>query len=302
MLELLASLLLAGAAALPPEGSVCPSGDAVAAELDRLGASTALAALGSPEVTVKGKTMRVVLRGRDGSIIGAREVAAPDACRERASVAAVFLAAWVGVWSNEPAQIGGRRRADVATTTATAVPKPPTGEIPANSSKASAARREVSRPPGLAAPSPANGTVSPPNSLPVSPQSGPPPPATPAPTRPAPTTPAPPPPPPPPALSPPRGPEPNPSALPQQGPSVEVAGLAFGTHDGNAGALGGGVLAGYRLGESFAVSALVESVTARQAALGPGLAEYRTSRLGVGAQPATQVGRLSSWMPGSFPN
>jgi hypothetical protein len=58
--------------------------------------------------------------------------------------------------------------------------------------------------------------------------------------------------------------------------------LAFGTHDGNAGALGGGVLAGYRLGESFAVNALAESATTRQTALGPGLAKYRTSRLGVG--------------------
>lgn len=77
MLGALASLLLAGATMAPPADAACPSKDAIAFEMDRLGASAALAALGSPEVTVEGTKMRVVLRGRDGSAMGTREVAAP---------------------------------------------------------------------------------------------------------------------------------------------------------------------------------------------------------------------------------
>ena len=85
-----------------PTGTTCPSGDAIAVELDRLGAVAALTALGSSEITVKDASMHVVLRGRDGSMLGAREVAAPEACRERATVAAVFIAAWVGEWTTAP--------------------------------------------------------------------------------------------------------------------------------------------------------------------------------------------------------
>ena len=232
MLGLLASFLLAGAAAVSSEGPGCPSGDAVAAELDRLGVTPALAALGSPEVAVEDKTMRVVLRGWDGSVVGAREVVAPDACHERASVAAVFIAAWVGVWSTEPEPDGGRRRAERS---------------------------------GSTAESPGHGTGAPPRVLP--------PPVSPRPSTSPPT---------PPTSSPPRASVPSKPTQSGWGPAVEIAGLGFGTHDGNAAALGAGVLAGYRLGKSLAVSALVETVETRQTALGPGSADYRTSRLGVG--------------------
>ena len=85
-----------------PKGTTCPSGEAIAAELDRLDAAAALAALGSPEITIKDTKMHVVLRGPDGSILGTREVAAPEACHERATVAAVFIAAWVGEWTTAP--------------------------------------------------------------------------------------------------------------------------------------------------------------------------------------------------------
>ena len=214
MSGLLASLLLAATAGVSPEVSDCPSRGAVASELDRLGASTAIAALGSPEVAIVGKTMRVVLRGRDGSVIGAREVTAPNTCQERASVAAVFMAAWAGVWST------------------------------------------VSQPAGRVNSSPGPGTGAPLRPVQVSSLRVP--------------------------ASPPRGPEHTMPKQPNPGPTVEVAGLIFGTHDGNTAALGGGVLAGYHLGETLAVSALVETVTARQAALGPGLADYRISRLGIG--------------------
>ena len=95
-------MLLAWAVTVSPMGTTCPSRDAVAAELDRLGAVAALANLGSPEITVKDTKMRVVLRGRDGSTLGTREVAAPEDCNERATVAAVFIAAWVGAWTTTP--------------------------------------------------------------------------------------------------------------------------------------------------------------------------------------------------------
>lgn len=87
------------AVAATPVNADCPRQEEVAAELDRLGASAALATLGSPEVTVAENKMRVALRGRDGSVIGAREVAASEDCHQRAAVAAVFIAAWVGEWS-----------------------------------------------------------------------------------------------------------------------------------------------------------------------------------------------------------
>ncbi|MGB8296445.1 MAG: hypothetical protein WCG85_13540 [Polyangia bacterium] len=98
----IASLFWAAAITVLPTGTTCPSADAIAAELDRLGAAAALEALGSPEVTIKDTRMHVVLRDQDGAMLGAREVAAPEACNERATVAAVFIAAWVGEWTTAP--------------------------------------------------------------------------------------------------------------------------------------------------------------------------------------------------------
>jgi hypothetical protein len=42
--------------------------------------------------------MRVVLRGQDGLTLGSREVEAPASCHERATVAAVLVATWMGIW------------------------------------------------------------------------------------------------------------------------------------------------------------------------------------------------------------
>ncbi len=87
----------ATAAAAPPPS--CPERHDVEQELDRLGAAPALALTGTPDVSVGDGGMRIVLRGRDGKVLGMREVAAPDACQERAVVAAVVIAAWLGEWT-----------------------------------------------------------------------------------------------------------------------------------------------------------------------------------------------------------
>jgi len=93
----LATIALPAAAPGPPPG--CPERRAVEQELDRLGAPPALAQTGTPDVSVDAGGMRIVLRGRDGKVLGMREVAAPEACQERAVVAAVVIAAWLGEWS-----------------------------------------------------------------------------------------------------------------------------------------------------------------------------------------------------------
>lgn len=177
--------------------------------------------------------------------MGAREVAAPEACHERASVAAVFLAAWVGEWSTQP------------------LPNPTSttsGEDARAAStkglRAGASNRTSAAPP---APSP------------------------------------------PPALSPSR---PAPSAAstsastiatvfrPTRAPVVEIAGLGFGTHDGDAGTFGAAVSAAYRFGSALAIAALFETTGERETTLGPGFAAYRTSRFGVGASLLRQRGHF----------
>ena len=206
MWRLLSTLIWSGAIAAPQPNSACPGEAAVAAELNRLGASAAVATLGSPEVTVDRTLMRVVLRDQNGSIVGAREVAAPETCHERASVAAVFIAAWAGVW--------------------TTVPSPTPASLPG--------------------PAPAPAPVS------------------------APVT----------------------AAQGRSATTIEIAGLAFGTHDGEAGTIGAGVSAAYRLGKGLAAAALFETTGQRETALGPGLAAYRTSRLGLGASVSRTSGHL----------
>jgi hypothetical protein len=259
MLKALVTLLWASAVTVPP--AACPRADAVAVEIDRLGASAALAALGWPEVTVEGPRMHVVLRGRDGSLMGSREVAAPEACDERVSVAAVFIAAWVGAWSTNP--LPNLPSRDPATPApAAGEPKPrdtaltPIGKV-ASPLKSSPALRSVV------------------TGQPIPPSSPPPPPTTP--------------------------PRPPDSATSQSreaalrtrlSPKVEVAGLAFGTHDGDAGTFGAGVFAAYAIADALAVGALLETTGTREAAVGPAMATYRTSRLGVGASVRRRWGRL----------
>jgi hypothetical protein len=203
-------LLWAGAVAVLPIGATCPSANAIAAELDRLGASAALAALGSPEVTVTDTKMQVVLRGQDGSRLGAREIAAPEACNERATVAAVFIAAWVGEWNTAP----------LAEKQNSKLEAPSHDAAPASSSAVRAETR-------------------------LKPES-----------------------------------------------RVEIAGLGFGTHDGDAGTYGAGLLVGYRPRGALALAALFEGTGQRERTLGPGLAGYRTFRLGVGAGVLRKWGRV----------
>ena len=89
----------AAAAVAAAAAPTCPERHDVEQEIDRLGAAPALALKGTPDVSVDDGGMRIVLRGRDGKVLGKREVAAPEACQERAVVAAVVIAAWLGEWS-----------------------------------------------------------------------------------------------------------------------------------------------------------------------------------------------------------
>jgi hypothetical protein len=88
----------------PPEtdSASCPSEAEVAAELFRLGAEQG----SHPEISFEGDRMRVVLHGRDGATVGSREVEAPARCHERATVAAVLVATWMGIWPEGPKPVG----------------------------------------------------------------------------------------------------------------------------------------------------------------------------------------------------
>jgi hypothetical protein len=79
---------------------------------------------------------------------------------------------------------------------------------------------------------------------------------------------------------------------PKRGLRGEVAGLGFGTHDGDAGTFGAGILVGYRPTGALFLAALFEATGERERTLGPGLAAYRTFRLGVGAGGLHKWGRV----------
>ena len=93
------AVLLLGLPAGPALLTGCPAPEAVAAELQRLGTTAAVAAVGTPEVTVEGTRMQVALRDHRGALSGARVVTAPTSCSARARVAAVLISAWAGAWS-----------------------------------------------------------------------------------------------------------------------------------------------------------------------------------------------------------
>jgi hypothetical protein len=85
----------------PSGGPPCPDPSEVDAQLVRLGVEGGV----RPEITVVGDQMRVVLRGQDGLTLGSREVEAPASCHERATVAAVLVATWMGIWpAADPAE------------------------------------------------------------------------------------------------------------------------------------------------------------------------------------------------------
>jgi len=133
-----------GSGAPAPAGD-CPSRQAVEAEIGRLGPARVLALAGTPDVTVQGASMRIVLRGRDGQALGRREVAAPATCPERAVVAAVVIAAWLGEWASAGSS--------AAPTPAALPPAPPAPAAPpaAVASPAARAPAPVGAPPLLTA-------------------------------------------------------------------------------------------------------------------------------------------------------
>ena len=85
---------LAEASPAPSSSLPCPDPSEVESQLLRLGVAGGT----RPEITVADDKMRVVLHGQDGSTLGSRQVEAPASCHERATVAAVLVATWMGVW------------------------------------------------------------------------------------------------------------------------------------------------------------------------------------------------------------
>jgi hypothetical protein len=67
-------------------------------ELARMGEQAALAKLGRFEVTGTRRTLSITIRDQADEILGTRQVEAPDDCAQRASLAAVVLAAWAASW------------------------------------------------------------------------------------------------------------------------------------------------------------------------------------------------------------
>jgi len=88
----------AGAVSVFPE-SGCPSSDAVARHLERLGAGGLLSELGDAEVRVEAPALRVRFRNRQGEPLGARVVTAAADCDSRAALAAAVIAAFAGEWA-----------------------------------------------------------------------------------------------------------------------------------------------------------------------------------------------------------
>ena len=259
MLAVIASLLSSGAVTVLPASSACPSEQTITAELDHLGVLTALAEIGSPEVAVEGARMRVVFRGRDGAVLGVREIAAPTTCHERASTAAVFIAAWVGDWSMPLAKLPSPENLAVTPATMDQAPASAGVARPVDASVPTAERSKTETVPPLApslASPPADGVP-------------------PAQLFPPPST--------PPSQSPPPTAKPvTPAGLTRR-PRVEVAGWAVATNNGDATAIGAGLFAGYRFAGRVAAAALVETTGEREIAVGPAMAAYRISRLGLGA-------------------
>jgi hypothetical protein len=251
------------AAAGPSPVAGCPSTDAVAAELERLGTSAAVAAFGVPEIRIDGSQMRVALRGPDGKVSGVREIAAPAACAERAAVAAVLISAWVGAWRTGTWPEGTRPQEAIAEHTAASAPPPVHAQTVATDRSAKA--------PARATPLPAATS-----GISVSAAAAPPPKAQ---TMAAPASP----------------PRPTAARLGQPAPLplVELGGFGFGIHDGDAGAFGGGIQAGYRFPHWLGLDAVLAGALERERAMVRGSAAYRLYSLGVGINARKQVGPIA---------
>jgi len=116
----------APAALAPTPPAACPARHDVEQEIDRLGVAAALALEGTPDVRVDDGAMQIVLRAPDGKVLGQREVAAPGACHERAVVAAVVIAAWLGEWSGRETPAPAPSPAPPPPLVLTGTPAPPT--------------------------------------------------------------------------------------------------------------------------------------------------------------------------------
>jgi hypothetical protein len=89
--------LIAGSTTVSPQAG-CPVPSAVAAEVKRLGAGSALDQVGTADVATQGGDLRIVIRDKSGAALGSRTLPAPVDCQARAALAAVLIAAWAGEW------------------------------------------------------------------------------------------------------------------------------------------------------------------------------------------------------------
>jgi hypothetical protein len=79
-------------------GDGCPAGDAIEANLERLGALIPLTQLGGAEVRVQEPSLHVFFHDQRGESLGVRVVTASSDCGTRAALAAAVIAAFVGDW------------------------------------------------------------------------------------------------------------------------------------------------------------------------------------------------------------
>lgn len=286
MVGQLVTLLLVAAGALVAPEAGCPSTDAVAAELERLGTAAAVAAVGAPEVRVHGPTMRVALHGLDGAVSGGREVAAPASCAERARVAAVLVSAWVGAWRSgsfpEPA------RPTTAKPSTSSAPPAATDFVPGRTqlgppqagSQGSVSKVRVAAASAPLAPAPA--ASSPPGaaSSVARPRV-----ATASAPEPAPASPP----------SPARAPDGAAARAvaarrPARGMQLELGGFGFGIHDGDAATFGAGIQVGLRFPRWFGIDAVFAGSGERERAMVRGAAAYHLYDLGLGVSLRKRLG------------
>jgi len=241
----------------------CPSDQAIAAHLDRVGAARALAQVGKAEVRVVGSTMRIVIQDAKGTALGQREVEAPADCAARTGLAAVLIAAWAGDWMRT--NLGSADRSGPAIllplVPATLDSSPGAAPIPsAVVSDQPAATRALaaattSEPSSAVLPAPPEARSS------LSTATTPPEPAATAPAT--------------------RAPAKAKAAADSTRVGFDLAGLGFGIHDGDAGTYGLGVEGTVRFSR-LGVVALAETIGDRQRAMGPAQASYGLACFGLG--------------------
>lgn len=259
MSSLLSLLPLFLSAAVAP-GGPCPAHQAVEAELERLGALTAVAELGTAEVAMRESVLDIVMRDRQGVVLGRRALDAPPGCEARAAVAAVLIAAWAGDWvrTGVPAREGAAPATPVVAPLVAGASAPTPSAPQAADTNAADGPRPTSAPPPAGKPAP-GGEAATPAPPPAS--------ATPEPvveaqaSKPAP---------------------PSPGPTPAFDPALDAALVGSGVHDGDAGTWGLGGQVAVR-GRRFFGITLVESLGERERTLSTGRADYGALRVGLGA-------------------